>query len=76
MFPRRICKKKYLIYVILIYTVFSVLEMWLIVPMAPIETLEDESEVLCPEPYTQAVGDVAGPGTLDQTTHTLTNISR
>ena len=70
-----LCKKKFLFYGILIYVFLSVLELWLFTPLQTIPSPRPD-QLDCPAPFTLAVGDVPGPGSVDSHIHNMENITR
>eukprot|EP00090_Calanus_glacialis_P047331 TRINITY_DN9771_c0_g1_i2.p1 TRINITY_DN9771_c0_g1~~TRINITY_DN9771_c0_g1_i2.p1 ORF type:complete len:263 (+),score=49.82 TRINITY_DN9771_c0_g1_i2:35-823(+) len=65
---------KYLACAFLLYFLFSLYDLWLIVPDS-VSMTTPHTHPSCPPPYTLAVGDVSGPGSVDTKTHRIRNIT-
>ena len=68
-------KKSYLACSVLIYVLFLIYDYWPSIPPSVPETMP-KIKPACPPPYTLAVGDVPGPGSVDRKTHSVGNITR
>ena len=69
-------RKRYLLYGFLLYTVFGLIELWLLRPLTEQNYRKSRNSQVCPNPYKISEGDVIGPGTVDQKTHITSNVSR